>query len=99
MKFSAHCGVSLVFKRHGLFICYQIAMNPKLHALQLTLLLMFTCLGVAQNRSIQAFNVTPGNSAALNKVNLQKTIDWASTSGSALWVESWFVIEVHGALR
>lgn len=37
--------------------------------------------------SIQKFDVKPGNSAALNKANLQKAIDWASASGSALWVE------------
>jgi len=37
--------------------------------------------------SIQKFDVKPGNSPALNKTNLQKAIDWASGSGSALLVE------------
>lgn len=37
--------------------------------------------------SIQKFNVKPGNSAAVNKVNLQKAIDWASQTGTALFVE------------
>ena len=37
--------------------------------------------------SIQDFGVTPANSAADNKINLQKAIDWASQSGSALYVE------------
>ncbi len=38
-------------------------------------------------KSIQEFNVKPENSAALNKINLQKAIDWASARGAALWVE------------
>jgi hypothetical protein len=38
-------------------------------------------------KSIQEFGVKPENSAALNKVNLQKAIDWASSIGAALWVE------------
>ena len=38
-------------------------------------------------KSIQEFGVNSENSAALNKVNLQKAIDWASTVGAALWVE------------
>ncbi len=37
--------------------------------------------------SIQEFDVLPGNSPAVNKINLQKAIDWASSSGSALLVE------------
>jgi len=37
--------------------------------------------------SIQEFDVKPGNSPAVNKINLQKAIDWASVSGSALLVE------------
>jgi len=37
-------------------------------------------------KSIQDFGVLPGNSAKLNKENLQKAIDWASASGSALFV-------------
>ena len=45
---------------------------------------------MAQNggfRSIRDFNVNPTNSAAENKVNLQKAIDWASEKGAALLVE------------
>ena len=37
--------------------------------------------------SIQSFGVLPANSAALNKTNLQKAIDWASDRGAALYVE------------
>ena len=37
--------------------------------------------------SIQEFGVKPDNSPAINKVNLQKAIDWASESGAALFVE------------
>ena len=37
--------------------------------------------------SIRDFDVTPENSAAVNKINLQKAIDWASASGIALFVE------------
>lgn len=44
-------------------------------------------LKASESMSIQKFDVKPGNSAALNKANLQKAIDWASASGSALWVE------------
>lgn len=38
-------------------------------------------------KSIQEFGVKPGNSAAENKVNLQKAINWASERGEALYVE------------
>lgn len=38
-------------------------------------------------RSIRTFDVLPENPPELNKQNLQKAIDWASTSGSALFVE------------
>ena len=38
-------------------------------------------------KSIQEFNVKPENSAAVNKINLQKAIDWASPIGAALWIE------------
>lgn len=37
--------------------------------------------------SIREFDVKPENSAAVNRVNLQKAIDWASSSGAALFVE------------
>jgi len=39
------------------------------------------------DKSIQNFDVRPGNDAEVNRVNLQKAIDWASSSGCALWVE------------
>jgi hypothetical protein len=53
-------------------------------------ILLMLCIGVAQGfekTSIQNFNVKPENSAAVNKVNLQKAIDWASVRGAALFVE------------
>lgn len=55
----------------------------------LVLFLMFgiKLLKASEPKSIQDFDVKPGNSAAVNKVNLQKAIDWASMSGSALYVE------------
>jgi len=37
-------------------------------------------------KSIQEFGVLPENSPLLNKKNLQKAIDWASASGTALYV-------------
>ncbi|MCK5103752.1 MAG: hypothetical protein KAR17_13100, partial [Cyclobacteriaceae bacterium] len=37
--------------------------------------------------SIQKFEVLPGNDPQTNKINLQKAIDWAATSGAALFVE------------
>lgn len=37
--------------------------------------------------SIQKFGVKPGNKPEINKENLQKAINWAATSGSALFVE------------
>jgi len=37
--------------------------------------------------SIQKFGVLPGNTAEVNRANLQKAIDWASPRGAALFVE------------
>ena len=37
--------------------------------------------------SIQKFGVLPENTAEVNRVNLQKAIDWASPQGAALFVE------------
>ena len=37
--------------------------------------------------SIQKFGVLPENTAEVNRVNLQKTIDWATLRGAALFVE------------
>ncbi len=45
-------------------------------------------LNAADITSIQKFGVKPENSAALNKMNLQKAIDWASVRGAALQVEA-----------
>ena len=61
-------------------------MKPNL-ILVLILMLGITQLNASELISIQSFNVKPGNNAALNKVNLQKAIDWASVSGAALYVE------------
>jgi hypothetical protein len=38
-------------------------------------------------KSIRDFNVKPENSTSINKINLQKAIDWAAESGAALVVE------------
>jgi hypothetical protein len=38
-------------------------------------------------KSIQEFGVLPTNSPEVNKANLQKAIDWASSRGAALYVE------------
>lgn len=53
----------------------------------LVLILGITRLNAAELMSIQKFDVKPANSAAVNKINLQKAIDWASTQGAALFVE------------
>jgi hypothetical protein len=47
----------------------------------------FNVMQAAEKMSIQNFDVKPGNSAAVNKINLQKAIDWASAQGAALYVE------------
>ncbi len=44
-------------------------------------------LAASELKSIRQFDVKPENSPALNKINLQKAIDWASASGAALFVE------------
>lgn len=53
--------------------------------------LFFSHLNIhAQNslyKSIRDFNVTPSNTAAVNKINLQKAIDWASGKGAALFID------------
>lgn len=53
----------------------------------LVLVLGITQLNASELISIRNFNVKPENNAALNKINLQKAIDWASISGAALYVE------------
>ncbi|MCP3928031.1 MAG: hypothetical protein GY705_02885 [Bacteroidetes bacterium] len=55
--------------------------------LALTLLLSINLSRAAEFTSIQKFDVKPENSPALNKINLQKAIDWASVSGAALFIE------------
>jgi hypothetical protein len=58
--------------------------------LLILLILVFSInqLQAAEITSIQKFNVKPENSAAQNKINLQKAIDWASVRGAALMVEA-----------
>jgi hypothetical protein len=46
-----------------------------------------TMLYAAGPKSIREFDVTPANSPAQNRVNLQKAIDWASAQGAGLWVD------------
>ncbi|WP_319589326.1 hypothetical protein [uncultured Draconibacterium sp.] len=51
------------------------------------LLLITFCVSASELISIQNFDVKPENSAAVNKVNLQKAIDWATVRGATLYVE------------
>jgi len=51
------------------------------------LICFFSSAKATEPFSIQQFGVKPGNSAQLNKTNLQKAIDWASEKGAALFVE------------
>lgn len=51
------------------------------------LLCFYSALNAEESVSIQYFGVKPGNSSSLNKINLQKAIDWASSKGAALFVE------------
>ncbi len=55
--------------------------------LGMILLLSINFVTASEKTSIQNFDVLPENSAAVNKVNLQKAIDWASERGAALFVE------------
>lgn len=41
---------------------------------------------ISQVVSIQEFGVLPGNSGKTNRANLQKAVDWASETGTALYV-------------
>ena len=47
----------------------------------------FSSIKAAELVSIQQFGVKPGNTPSVNKMNLQKAIDWASSKGAALFVE------------
>jgi hypothetical protein len=61
-------------------------MNKRI--LLLSFFLCYTFSLVADNlKSIREFGVLPQNSAATNAQNLQKAINWATTSGAALYVE------------
>ena len=53
----------------------------------LLLLLGLNLAKASELMSIREFDVIPGNPPELNRINLQKAIDWASGSGSALFVE------------
>ena len=55
--------------------------------LVLFLLISTITYGQFIGTSIQEFEVLPENDALTNKKNLQKAIDWAVTSGSALFIE------------
>jgi len=62
--------------------------TDKMRVFKILLLLLIPFAGYAAGmRSIQEFDVLPGNTPEVNKKNLQKAIDWASASGQALWVE------------
>ena len=52
----------------------------------LFLILAFT-VSANNNKSIQEFGVLPENTPEMNRDNLQKAIDWATSTGAALWVE------------
>ena len=56
-------------------------------ALALTAALSAQSAMAVSNRSIREFGVTPDNDADTNARNLQAAIDWATTSGAALFVE------------
>lgn len=56
------------------------------------ILMLFLAVGAcstanAQMKSIQEFGVLPSNAPDVNAANLQKAIDWATCSGSALYVQ------------
>ncbi len=53
----------------------------------LILMVSLNLVVASEMTSIQDFDVKPENSPSVNKMNLQKAIDWASGNGSALWVE------------
>jgi hypothetical protein len=55
--------------------------------ISLILFALFEVIYANEKISIQDFDVKPGNSPSINKDNLQKAIDWASTCGAALYIE------------
>ena len=52
----------------------------------LFLILAFT-VSANNNKSIQEFGVLPENTPEMNRDNLQKAIEWSTSTGAALWVE------------
>ena len=52
----------------------------------LFLILAFT-VSANNNKSIQECGVLPENTPEMNRDNLQKAIDWSTSTGAALWVE------------
>ncbi|HKK11084.1 MAG TPA: hypothetical protein VJ939_09615, partial [Bacteroidales bacterium] len=66
-----------------------IKIKPMKTNIILTLMLLFSVsfLFATNKTSIQDFDVKPENSAAVNKINLQKAIDWATKKGAALYVD------------
>jgi hypothetical protein len=64
----------------------RVAMFTKLCITCFILLIVST--GYAQNLvSIKSFGVTSANSPEVNKENLQRAIDWASTTGAAIFID------------
>lgn len=60
----------------------------KIHFLGILLFIFLGSNGnILTTKSIQDFGVKPDNSASVNKINLQKAIDWASERGAVLFVE------------
>lgn len=59
----------------------------KLFIVNILFLFIYSSAFAADFKSIRDFGVTPENSPELNKINLQKAIDWASVSGAGLFVE------------
>ena len=61
-----------------LFVIFIFFLTPKTKAQDVV---------VSNSKSIQSFGVLPENSAETNRENLQKAIDWAALSGTALFIE------------
>lgn len=63
-------------------------MTKYIFILSLLIVCIITHQSEAKMTSIQDFDVKPQNTAAQNKENLQKAIDWASQTGAALLIET-----------
>ena len=60
----------------------------KQHFLWALLFVCFYAVSEASDlKSIQQFKVKPGNTSKENRINLQKAIDWSTTSGSTFYVQ------------